>query len=131
MDDSGGSEDPEDEEEYEGDTKEHDDEGGGTLAHAPGHRLHLRRHGGHWPGRGGGGRRNWKEQPSENSNMEYVSTKYQFKVVEDDKAYFLVALSYAAAVVRLHHSSHLTLALYHLVLLCATGGDALGKLGTL
>ena len=57
--------------------------------------------------------------------------QYQFKVVEDDKAYFLVALSYAAAVVRLHHSSHLTLALYHLVLLCATGGDALGKLGTL
>ena len=35
MDDSAGSEDPEDEEEYEGDTKEHDDEGGGTLAHAP------------------------------------------------------------------------------------------------
>ena len=65
VDDSAGCEDPEDEEEDEGDAEEHDDEGGGALGHAPSHRLHLRCHGGHWPGGGGGGWRHWENGPSE------------------------------------------------------------------
>ena len=65
VDDSAGCEDPEDEKEDEGDAEEHDDEGGGALGHAPSHRLHLRCHGGHWPGGGGGGWRHWENGPSE------------------------------------------------------------------